>query len=144
MHRVGGRKERTAPEAASEATSNGEPPESKWIRMLIITTVRMVLMGLVRFMVLARIMITVAMKQMVRHNHYGEDDHRQHDDDGSDDSTTMMMNMLTAKKTAKLAEGGEASGRKLGGDKRVKELSTAYICPKMLVLVLVPRVSLDQ
>ena len=35
------------------------------------------------------------MNQMVRHNHYGEDDHRQHDDGGSDDSTTMMMNMLT-------------------------------------------------
>merc|ERR1719311_440529 len=52
-------------------------------------------------MVLARIMITVAMKQMVRHNHYGEDDHRQHDEDGSDDSTTMMMNMLTAKKTVR-------------------------------------------
>ena len=40
-------------------------------------------------------MLTVAMNQMVRHNHYGEDDHRQHDDGGSDDSTTMMMNMLT-------------------------------------------------
>ena len=46
--------------------------------------------GPVRFMVLARIMITVAINQMVRHNHYGEDDHRQHDDGGSDDSTTMM------------------------------------------------------
>ena len=64
--------------------------EPKWIRMLMITTVLMVLMGPVIFMVLARIMITVAINQMVRHNHYGEDDHRQHDDGGSDDSTTMM------------------------------------------------------
>ena len=49
-----------------------------------------VMMGPVIFMVLARIMITVAMNQMVRHNHYGKADHRQHDDGGSDDSTTMM------------------------------------------------------
>merc|ERR1719161_2776992 len=89
-------------------------------------------------MVPARIMITVAMKQMVRHNHYGEDDHRQHDDDGSDDSTTMMINMLTAKKTAKLAEGGEASGRKLGGDKRVKGLSTDTYARRCLYLFLYP------
>ena len=65
--------------------------EPKWIRMLIITTVCMVVKGPVRFMILTRIMITVAMNQMVRHNHYGKADHRQHDDGRSDDSTTMML-----------------------------------------------------
>ena len=37
--------------------------EPKWIRMLKITTVLMVLMGPLRLMVLARIMITVAMAE---------------------------------------------------------------------------------